>query len=128
MRIVDYKTGADDLRFSSLEDAFDTHSDKQNKALIQTLFYTHVYEQASAREWVEPNIYSVRNMRKEGAWFMEGKERTKLNGARLEQVKEQFVQMLQAKLAEMFDPAIPFTPTTVESSFTYSPYTTLCGM
>ena len=128
VRIVDYKTGSDDLRFSSIDDAFDTHGKKQNKALIQTLFYTHVYEQANAKEWVEPNIYSVRNMRKDGAWFMEGKEKTKLNGVRLESIKTEFQNLLQLKLAELFDENIPFTPTTVESSFTYSPYVTLCGM
>jgi len=128
VRIVDYKTGKDDLKFSSLDDVFDTHGKKQNKALLQTLFYTHVFEQANAKEWVEPNIYSVRNMRKEGALFMEGKEKTKLNGARLESVKGEFLSLLSAKLGELFDENIPFTPTTVEASFTYSPYITLCGM
>lgn len=128
VRIVDYKTGSDDLRFSSMDDVFDTHGKKQNKALIQTLFYTHVFEQANAKEWVEPNIYSVRNMRKEGALFMEGKEKTPLNGLRLQSVKEEFLQLLSLKLAELFDENIPFTPTTVETSFTYSPYVTLCGL
>jgi ATP-dependent helicase/nuclease subunit B len=128
VRIVDYKTGNDDLKFSSLDDVFDTHGKKQNKALLQTLFYTHVFEQANAKEWVEPNIYSVRNMRKEGALFMEGREKTKLNGARLESVKAEFINLLSLKLAELFDENIPFTPTTVEASFTYSPYITLCGM
>ncbi len=128
VRIVDYKTGNDDLKFSSIDDAFDTHGKKQNKALLQTLFYTHVFEQANAKEWVEPNIYSVRNMRKEGALFMEGREKTKLNGARLESVKAEFINLLSLKLAELFDENIPFIPTTVEASFTYSPYITLCGM
>ena len=128
VRIVDYKTGNDDLKFSSIDDVFDTNGKKQNKALLQTLFYTHVFEQANAKEWVEPNIYSVRNMRKEGALFMEGREKTKLNGIRLQEVKNEFLQLLGAKLAELFDETIPFTPTTVETSFTYSPYVTLCGM
>ena len=128
VRIVDYKTGNDDLKFSSLDDAFDTHGKKQNKALLQTLFYTHVFEKANAREWVEPNIYSVRNMRKEGALFMEGREKTKLNGMRLEAVKSEFIKLLGLKLSELFDENVPFTPTTVEASFTYSPYITLCGM
>ncbi len=127
LRIVDYKTGSDVLNFSSMDDVFDTHGKKQNKALLQTLFYTHVFEQANATAWVEPNMYSVRNMRKEGALFMEGKDRDKLSGMHLQGVKNEFLKLMRQKLAELFDENIPFTPTTVETSFTYSPYVTLCG-
>ena len=128
IRIVDYKTGSDDLRYSCLDDVFDTDGKKQNKALVQTLFYTHVYETANAKDWVEPNIYSVRNMRKDGALFMEGKEKTKLTGMHLHQVKQEFLQLLRLKLSQLYDQNVPFKATTVESSFTYSPYVTLCGM
>jgi len=128
VRIVDYKTGNDDLRFSSMADVFDTNGKKQNKALLQTLFYTHVFEQANAKEWVEPNIYSVRNMRKEGSLFIDTNEKTELSGDRLQVVKGEFIEMLRLKLSELFDENIPFRPTTVETSFTYSPYVTLCGI
>ncbi len=128
IRIVDYKTGSDDLRFNSLEEVFETNGKKQNKALIQTLFYTHVFEQANRQTSVEPHLYSIRNLRTEGALFMEGKAKMPLEGERLEGIKQQFVALLQEKLAELFNDEIPFTPTTNEESFTYSPYTTLCGM
>jgi ATP-dependent helicase/nuclease subunit B len=127
-RIVDYKTGSDDLRFSSIEEVFQTNGKKLNKALIQTLFYTHVYEQANTKERVEPNIYSIRNMRTEGAYFMEGRGKTRLAGDRLADIKLEFVELLRKKLGELFDEHTPFTPTTNENSFTYSPYITLCGM
>ncbi|RZJ63221.1 MAG: PD-(D/E)XK nuclease family protein, partial [Flavobacterium sp.] len=42
-RIVDYKTGSDKLKYSSIEECFDTDCGNINKALVQTLFYTHVY-------------------------------------------------------------------------------------
>jgi ATP-dependent helicase/nuclease subunit B len=127
-RIVDYKTGSDDLRFSSIEEVFQINGKKLNKALIQTLFYTHVYEQANKKERVEPNIYSIRNMRTEGAYFMEGRGKTRLAGDRLADIKLEFVELLRKKLGELFDEHTPFTPTTNENSFTYSPYITLCGM
>jgi ATP-dependent helicase/nuclease subunit B len=127
-RIVDYKTGSDNLRFSSLEEVFDTNGNKQNKALVQTLFYTYVFEQANGLTGVEPNLYSTRNMRKEGTFFMEGKEKTKLNGERLESIKAEFLDLLSAKLAELFDENIPFRPTENEAGFVFSPYLTLCGM
>ncbi len=127
-RIVDYKTGADNLRYSNLEDAFDTNGSKQNKALVQTLFYTHVFEQANAQSLVEPNLYSIRNMRKEGTFFIQGKDKLKLSGEHLESVKADFIELVKLKLAELFDEEVPFTPTQNEAGFAYSPYLTLCGM
>lgn len=127
-RIVDYKTGSDVLRYSNLADVFDTNGNKQNKALIQTLFYTYVFEKANAVERVEPNLYSIRNMRKEGTFFIEGREKIKLNGEKLESIKSEFVGFLEAKLSELFDEQRPFMPTENEAGFAYSPYLTLCGM
>ncbi|SMC76035.1 PD-(D/E)XK nuclease family protein [Pedobacter nyackensis] len=127
-RIVDYKTGSDILRYSNLKDVFDTNSNKQNKALIQTLFYTYVFERANAVEEVEPNLYSIRNMRKEGTFFIEGKEKIKLKGEKLENIKTEFLVFLEAKLGELFDEDMPFVPTSNEAGFAYSPYLTLCGM
>jgi ATP-dependent helicase/nuclease subunit B len=127
-RIVDYKTGSDNLRFSNLEEVFDTNGGKLNKALVQTLFYAHVFEQANTHSFVEPNLYSIRNMRKEGTFFMQGKEKLKLRGEHLENVKTEFITFVQAKLAELFDEDIPFAPTQNEAGFAYSPYLTLCGM
>ena len=127
-RIVDYKTGSDNLRYGSLQEVFDTNGGKLNKALVQTLFYTHVFEQANAHRLVEPNLYSIRNMRKEGTYFIQGKEKLKLSGEYLESVKAEFVALVQEKLAELFDADIPFRPTQHESGFAYSPYLTLCGM
>ncbi len=127
-RIVDYKTGADVLRYSNLEDVFDTNGNKQNKALVQTLFYTYVFEHANGHQFVEPNLYSIRNMRKEGTFFIEGKDKVKLNGAHLEIIKQEFIGFMQARLSELFDEQIPFVKTENEAGFAYSPYLTLCGM
>jgi len=127
-RIVDYKTGSDNLRYSNLEDVFDTNGGKQNKALVQTLFYTHVFEQANAQSLVEPNLYSIRNMRKEGTFFIQGKEKLKLSGEHLEGVKADFIELMKLKLTELFDEEVPFMPTQNETGFAYSPYLTLCGM
>lgn len=129
-RIVDYKTGSDDLRYSSLAEAFDTNGKKQNKALIQTLFYTYVFEQANAHQFVEPNLYSVKNMRQQGTFFFykESRNNVPLNGESLQQAKADFVELVKEKLAELFDENIPFVPTENEDNFTYSPYLTLCGV
>ncbi len=124
-RIVDYKTGSDELKYADIESCFDINSKKQNKALLQTLFYTHVYEKLSGKTAVEPNLYVLKKMRKEGVLFTSGK--TQLCGNSLAEAKETFLQELGNKLAELFNPDIPFIASTVESNFKYSPYMTLMG-
>ena len=135
-QIVDYKTGSDDINYKSLNDAFDTHSKKQNKALIQTLFYTHVFEAAKKISLVEPNLYVVRKMKKEGTLFKtkisiaDEKGKTKnipveLSAEFLIQQKSQFVDLLRHRLKELFDPNTPFYISQYDENFRYSPYKSL---
>ncbi len=93
-RIVDYKTGRDEVKFNGLDALFAPASAKSNKAMIQTLFYTFVYEQVTGRRGVEPNLYIARKLRKEGPLFyMSGRSGGFLaQGAELEDIKDQFVR------------------------------------
>ncbi|MHC8948495.1 PD-(D/E)XK nuclease family protein [Sphingobacterium hungaricum] len=136
IRIVDYKTGSDDLTYATLEDAFETNGKKLNKALIQTLFYTYVFEQATGIKNVEPHLYIIRKMTKEGSLFRTrrrielegGKSKVsslELSGELLTEEKEIFQQELKLKLKELFDPAIPFYVSTEDGNYSYSPYKTL---
>ncbi|MCX2576288.1 PD-(D/E)XK nuclease family protein [Pedobacter sandarakinus] len=124
-RIVDYKTGSDKLKYSSIEECFDTDCGNINKALVQTLFYTHVYEQISKNETVEPNLYIVKTMSKEGITFT-GKNGV-LKDAFLASEKMLFLQALREKLKELFDYSIPFRASQVPGNYVYSIYTTLFG-
>ena len=124
-RIVDYKSGSDKLKYSTIDDCFDTDGGNINKALVQTLFYTYVYEQFSKNENVEPNLYVVKTMSKEGIFFT-GKEGL-LNGEILASEKQIFLTALRAKLKELFDYNIPFKASKNPNNYTYSIYTTLFG-
>src|SRR5690606_3328034 len=66
-RIVDYKTGRDELKVSDYETLFAPASAKSNKAMIQTLFYTLLYEEVTGARGVEPNLYVARKLRNEGS-------------------------------------------------------------
>ncbi len=124
-RIVDYKTGSDKLKYSCIEDCFDTDCGNINKALIQTLFYTHVYEQLSKNDKVEPNLYIVKTMSREGINFT-GKGGL-LKDDFLAVEKEIFINALKKKLAELFDYNIPFRASANPGNYPYSIYTTLFG-
>jgi len=129
-RVVDYKTGRDELQFSSLGDIFDATTDKQNKALIQTLFYTYVYEQARGITHMEPNLYLIRKMRKEGTLFHFSETRGKrihLQAEHLEGLKLSFSQLMKEKLEELFNSQTPFIHTTLPDNCKYCPYLSLCG-
>lgn len=110
LRIVDYKTGADELQFTNLEELFDFGSGKSNKALLQTLYYTYIYEQATGKQQVEPHLYAVRKIRTEGSLFYARNQRQQqvLAGDFLEQVKTDFQERLRTVLEEVFNKEIPF--------------------
>ncbi|EDM36473.1 hypothetical protein PBAL39_12232 [Pedobacter sp. BAL39] len=129
VRIVDYKTGRDEIGYSSIEELFERDSPQQNKALVQTLFYTYVYEQARGIRGVEPNLYIVRKMREEGTLFYSRESRKKvlLQAEHLEALKENFSSLLRLKLEELFDPSVPFSHTTAMENCVYCPYSNLCG-
>ena len=124
-RIVDYKTGSDKLKYTCIDDCFDTDGKSINKALVQTLFYTYVYEQISKNENVEPNLYIVKTMAKDGVTFS-GKDGV-LTGDFLASEKELFAAALQTKLKELFDYTIPFKASANPKNYPYSIYTTLFG-
>src|SRR5690606_635565 len=66
-RNVDYKTGGDSVEFKNLEKVFAPNT--ENKALVQTLFYTYVFEQVTGRTQLEPHLYVARRMREDGSLF-----------------------------------------------------------
>ena len=118
-RIVDYKTGGDRISFRSLEKVFAPNT--ENKALVQTLFYAHVFETVTGRGQLEPHLYVARHMREEGTLFAEGRE--SLEGETLQLVKEEFVAFLRRTLEEIFNPDIPFRHNPESTVYPSDPYT-----
>ncbi len=109
-RIVDYKTGADELRIGKIDDLFNTGHPEGNKAFFQTLFYTYVYESCTPGQSVEPHLYSVRKLREEGSLFYSGSGNRKqfIRDEELTQIKVRFSEFLKDILEELFNPDIPF--------------------
>jgi len=107
IRIVDYKTGSDTLEYmKNTENLFDATDSKFNKALIQTLFYTYIYEKRSGKTNVEPHLYTIRKLKEEGSLFHSQKQ--PLEGEKLNLLKEIFVIKLKEALEEIFNTDIPF--------------------
>lgn len=126
IRIVDYKTGSDKLKFTDdVEKLFATDDRHINKALIQTMIYTNAYEKLKGKKDIQPVLYVVRNMSKEGIRFKNKSgllEQEPLSG-----FKPLFGEQLALKLAELFDENIPFRASEVPDNYTYSAYKKLFG-
>ncbi|MEJ7780563.1 MAG: PD-(D/E)XK nuclease family protein [Daejeonella sp.] len=125
-RIVDYKTGKDQLKYRDFEGLFSEEGKDQNKALIQTLFYTYVYEKARSATNVEPHLYTVKDF-KGGTLFSEKRKGgLQLSDQNLDYFKEQFERRLTEKLNELFDSSMPFVQTTNLETCKYCPFKKIC--
>lgn len=119
-RIVDYKTGADSVVFSTPEKVFSKNT--ENKALVQTLFYSLVYEQVTGKTELEPHLYVARKMREEGTLF-HGKNGLRMEGVSLSEQKGLFYDFLKTTLEEIFDPEVPFRHAPETKLYPSDPYT-----
>lgn len=128
IRIVDYKTGKDNLKFRDFESLFAEEGKDQNKALLQTLFYTYVYEQCRGVDAVEPHLYTVKNL-DAGTLFSKKAGRGVdflLVDENLAEFKQEFLSRLKEKIGELFDPSIPFRQTTNPDSCSYCSFKGIC--
>jgi RecB family exonuclease len=125
-RIVDYKTGKDQLKYGDFEGLFAEEGNGQNKALLQTLFYTLVYEKARNVSHVEPHLYTVKDF-KEGTLFYEkGRGGLILTDENLAGLKDLFAVRLREKLGELFNQTVPFRQTTNPDNCTYCSFKGIC--
>lgn len=125
-RIVDYKTGKDQLKYKDFDSLFSEEGKDQNKALIQTLFYTYVYEKARSVSDVEPHLYTVKDF-KNGTLFSEKRRGgLQLSDQNLDYFKRQFELRLAEKLNELFDSSVPFIQTTNLETCKYCAFKGIC--
>ena len=128
-RIVDYKTGSrDEVKFTCLDDLFEPEGKKQNKAMVQTLFYTFIYEQVKKLKQIEPNLYIIRKLKNDGTLFFTGGRGGKvfLQAEHLEDLKSGFQVQLKAMLEELFNPEIPFSDSVSKVNCAFCPYKEIC--
>jgi hypothetical protein len=125
VRVVDYKTGRDELRFDSIASLFDGEK-KHNKAAFQTILYAYSYflHHDSPSEKIQPGL-----MNRNSLFGKDFKFGLKMGNEVIEDVKpmlNEFGQNLHQVVEELFNPAIPFTQTTNSNSCKYCSYNALC--
>lgn len=126
-RIVDYKTGKDSLAFKDFEGLFSDDVKSQNKALLQTLFYTLVYEKCNNVQGVEPHLYTVKDFSKGSIFNKKSKsEHIELIDENLIEFKSKMELKMKEKFTELFNPEVPFRQTDNLDACKYCDFKVIC--
>jgi ATP-dependent helicase/nuclease subunit B len=126
-RIVDYKTGKDSLAFKDFEGLFSDDVKSQNKALLQTLFYTLVYEKCNNVQGVEPHLYTVKDFSKGTIFNKKSKsEHIELIDENLIEFKSNMELKMKEKFTELFNPEVPFRQTDNLDACKYCDFKGIC--
>lgn len=125
VRVIDYKTGKDELDFRGVASLF-SRDGKRNKAAFQTLLYALLYKTngTKGQQRLVPGLMNRNNLFEEKFNFgltMEGeyvRDATPLFA--------EFENSLQQLLEEIFDPQVDFVQTNREETCKLCPYKEIC--
>lgn len=125
LRFIDYKTGGDKMSASSVDSFFNTNLSDRPKAIMQLMMYCHAYNTFHGTdESIQPLIYKILDITAKGV------EPLRINRSPISdyhEFKEEFVEALYRKIAEIFDPETQFTQTAAEHNCRFCQFKSLCG-
>jgi PD-(D/E)XK nuclease superfamily len=123
VRVIDYKTGKDDLTFESIASLFGREG-KRNKAAFQTILYSWLYrENAATDNPISPMLMNRKSL------FKEGLKVFKMNKEEIQDVRPwltEFEERLNGLLKELYNPEILFTQTTEVSHCKFCLFKSMC--
>lgn len=139
LRIIDYKTGKDELEFESIASLF-SREGRRNKAAFQTLLYALMYAHATAPDGVEktrsakerstahqrvvPGLINRMNL-----FYDDFEFGLKIGRQQVRDVREmfpEFEERLKDLFDELYDPGQPFDQTTNTDHCAYCLYNHIC--
>jgi len=127
-RMVDYKTGGDKTAFQNVAGLFERDGSKQNKAALQTLIYSWMFQkQFPQHKYFEPALIPLRELNKEGTdtrLVMSGSKT--VTAENINELLKEVEENLRLLLQEIFDPAVPFNQTINLKICTYCDYRGIC--
>ncbi|MEQ9290386.1 MAG: PD-(D/E)XK nuclease family protein [Cyclobacteriaceae bacterium] len=126
IRILDYKSGRDERKFTKLESLFDRDSTSRNKAVMQIFYYCLLYKARHPDEQLilTPGLFNSRDL-----FSSDFDVKIKYGRAFLEdfsEVEEEYTELLKNFVGEMFDQEVPFDQTSDTKKCNYCPYVGMC--
>lgn len=125
LRIVDYKTGSDDVSFNDI----DLFSDKNNskKAIRQIYmycnFYTYLHRNAGK---LKPVIYDIKKSRKFAITYKKNEIKNITDPINNDNINSIFIEGLINVLSELFNKDIPFYQTKNTDNCEYCNFKNIC--
>jgi ATP-dependent helicase/DNAse subunit B len=125
VRVIDYKTGKDELGFADVESLFNRENSKRNKAAFQTLLYALLYKTNNdTSQKVIPGLLNRKNLFDDDFQFGLLMSKQHLND--VTSLLPEFEEHLTQLLNEIFDPSIKFNQTKNEKTCELCPYKGIC--
>jgi RecB family exonuclease len=118
VRIVDYKTGKDEL--NSKKSFEEILSDPDLKATFQLYFYAYIYRSIYPDKKLKAGIYRMKSIKDGISYLNDGEEITEIKS-------EEFEGFLKNLIGEIMNPDIPFSQTDDVKRCEYCPYREICN-
>ncbi len=127
VRLLDYKTGKDTKKITSIGSLFDRENMKRNKAAMQTFLYAFFYHYQFPENQLplKPGIINIKEIYSPNFSPYLQLDDVEVNDYRV--FAEEFEKGLRGLLEEIVDPLIPFDQTEDKKKCTYCAYKELCG-
>jgi CRISPR/Cas system-associated exonuclease Cas4 (RecB family) len=127
VRLLDYKTGKDTKKVSTIASLFDRDDKKRNKAAMQTFLYAFFYQYQNPESQlpIKPGIINIKEI-----YSQDFSPYLQLNNSEVHDYREfaeEFEQGLRGLLEEIVNPLVPFDQTEDKKKCTYCAYKELCG-
>ncbi len=128
VRIVDYKTGSDDIKVGDLSELFEPQGKREphKKGVLQLFIYSNAYAVVSGHSGpIWPMLYLFKKFATDGlAPITVGGEPL----VDYSTVNNDVMASLQSRLARLFDPSVPFTPNPHPAHCAYCNFKAMCGL
>ncbi len=123
VRVIDYKTGKDELTFESIASLFTGHG-RRNKAAFQTILYSWLYKQKTESALaIRPMLMNRKNL------FKDGLKAFKMDKVEVSDIRpwlQEFEGKLKTLLEDLYNPGILFTQTSEERNCKFCLYKNMC--
>lgn len=130
IRVIDYKTGSNDkMSVKDVQSIFTgtnlkNHTDYYLQAMLYAIIVRNDETENPARLPVSPSLLFIQHAAKEGF-----DPTLKIDGTKIVDIldyTETYMELLKEKLEELFNPQIPFTPTSDSNRCINCPYLKIC--
>ena len=127
VRLLDYKTGKDTKKISSIASLFDREDKKRNKAAMQTFLYAFFYKYQNPENQLplKPGIINIKEIYSPD--FNPYLQLDKSEVADYREFAEEYEQGLRGLLEEIVNPLVPFDQTEDKKKCEFCAYKELCG-